>query len=77
MAVVADKVFNEALFLPSDARISLVEKFLASLNIPTHTEIESLWAKKADRQFSQIDQGEVELISGEEVFAKISQMYQI
>jgi len=76
MAVVADKIFNEALSLPSDARMSLVEKLLASLNLPTHTEIDRLWAEEAERRLSQIDRGEVELISGEEVFAKIRRNYQ-
>jgi len=71
MAVVADKVFNEALSLPSDARMSLVEKLLASLNLPTHAEIDRLWAEEAERRVSQIDRSDVELISGDEVFAKI------
>ena len=43
MVAVADKVFNEALSLPSEARMSLVEKLLASLNLPTHVEIDRLW----------------------------------
>jgi putative addiction module component (TIGR02574 family) len=76
MAVVADKVFNEALSLPSDARMSLVEKLLASLNLPTHAEIDHLWAEEAERRVSQIDRGDVELISGDEVFAKIRRKYQ-
>jgi len=73
---VAEKVFNEALSLPSDARMSLVEKLLASLNLPTHAEIDRLWAEEAERRVSQIDRGEVELISGDEVFAKIRRKYQ-
>jgi putative addiction module component (TIGR02574 family) len=76
MTVVADKVFNEALSLPSDARMSLVEKLLASLNLPTDTEIDRLWAEEAEKRVSQIDRGEVELVSGEEVFAKIRRKYQ-
>jgi putative addiction module component (TIGR02574 family) len=76
MAVVSEKVFNEALSLPSDARMSLVEKLLASLNLPTHAEIDRLWAEEAERRVSQIDRGDVELISGDEVFAKIRRKYQ-
>lgn len=76
MTAVADKIFNEALSLPSDARMSLVEKLLASLNLPTHAEIDLLWAEEAERRVSQIDQGGVELISGDEVFAKIRRKYQ-
>ena len=76
MTVVADKVFNEALSLPSDARMSLVEKLLTSLNLPTHADIDLLWAEEAERRVFQIDQGDAALISGDEVFAKIRRKYQ-
>jgi putative addiction module component (TIGR02574 family) len=76
MTVVADKVFNEALSLPSDARMSLVEKLLTSLNLPTHADINLLWAEEAERRVFQIDQGDVALISGDEVFAKIRRKYE-
>ena len=62
--------------MPADARMSLVEKLLASLNLPTHAEIDRLWAEEAERRVSQIDRGDVELISGDEVFAKIRRKYQ-
>ncbi len=75
MSINADKVFDDALALPSDARVMLVEKLLKSLNLPTQAEIDSLWAEEAERRVSQIDRGEVKLISGEEVFAKIRQKY--
>ena len=76
MTVIADKVFNDALSLPSDARISLVEKLLTSLNLPTHAEIDRLWAAEAEQRVVQIDRGDVALIAGEEVFAKIRRKYQ-
>ena len=65
MAVVADKVFNKALSLSSDVRMSLVEKLLASLKFPTPTEIDRLWDEEAERRVSQIDRGDVELIPAE------------
>ena len=75
MPNVADKVFDEALSLPADVRLGLVEKLLRSLNLPTRGEIDSLWAEEAERRVSEIDRGEVELIPGEEVFEKIRQKY--
>ncbi len=75
MATVSDKVMDEVLSLPADARISLVEKLLASLNLPTQQEIDREWAKEAERRVAQIDRGEVKLIPGEEVFAKLSQKH--
>ena len=76
MSTIANKVFEEALSLPSDERVSLVEKLLMSLNLPIQAEIDRLWVEEAERRVSQIETGEVELIPGDEVFAKIRRKYQ-
>ena len=76
MDIIADKVFDDALSLPSDARVVLVERLLESLNLPTPAEIDRLWTEEAERRISQIDQGDVDLIPGDAVFAKIRQKYQ-
>ncbi len=75
MAIALEKVIDEALLLPADARVGLVEKIIESLNLPTRPEIDRLWAEEAEKRVSQIDQGEVELIPGEEVFSKIRNKY--
>lgn len=72
---VADKVYDEALSLPADARIGLVEKLLSSLNLPTQNEIDRAWAEEAERRVDQIDRGKVKLIPGEKVFERIRQKY--
>lgn len=66
-----DRVVEEALSLPSDVRISLIEKLLTSLNLPVDEEINRLWAEEAERRVSQIEEGKAKLVPGEEVFAKI------
>ena len=77
MSVVANnKVFDKALSLPVDSRVNLVEKLIISLNLPIQTEIDRLWAEESERRVFKIDKGEVELVPGEEVFAKIRQKYQ-
>ena len=75
MAIALEKVVDEALLLPADARVGLVDKIIESLNLPTRPDIDKLWAKEADRRIKQIDQGEVALIPGEEVFSKIRNKY--
>jgi len=72
---VSDKIMDEVLSLPADLRIILIEKLLASLNLPTQSEIDRAWAEEAERRVDQIDQGEVELIPGENVFAKLRQKH--
>ena len=65
------RVIDEALSLPSNVRLSLVEKLLTSLNLPIDEEINRLWAEEAERRVSQIEEGKAKLVPGEEVFAKI------
>jgi len=75
MSLIAENIFNEVLSLPVDARVSLVEKLIVSLNLPTQEEIDHLWAKEAERRIDEIRKGKATLISGEEVFAKIQKKY--
>lgn len=75
MPTAADKVVDEALELPAEARIGLVDRLLASLNLPIRPEIDRLWAEEAERRVGETERGEVDLISGEEVFAKIRRKY--
>jgi len=42
MATTRDRVMEEALSLPADVRLSLVEKLLTSLNLPIDAEIDRL-----------------------------------
>jgi len=43
-----------------------------TIQIPTSTEIDHLWAEEAERRVQEVDNGIVELIPGEEVFKKIT-----
>ena len=76
MTTVADKVFDEALSLPADARLGLVDRLLSSLNLPTQPEIDRLWAEEAERRVAELDSGEVQSIPGEEVFERLRRKYQ-
>ncbi len=71
MTKAEQKVVDEALSLPLEARVAVVEKLLSSLNAPTQKEIDDAWAEEAERRVAQIDSGEVELVPGEEVFARV------
>jgi putative addiction module component (TIGR02574 family) len=75
MPTAADRVVDKALDLPADERIGLVDRILASLNLPTRPDIDKLWADESERRVAQLDRGEVKLVPGEEVFAKIRRKY--
>lgn len=66
-----DRVIEDALSLPTDIRLSLIEKLLISLNPPVDKEIDLLWADEAERRIAQIEEGKAKLVSGQEVFARI------
>ncbi len=71
MAATNDRVVEEALSLPADVRVSLIEKLLASLNLPVDEKTDRLWAEEAERRVTQIEEGKAKLVHGEEVFTKI------
>ena len=75
MTAMTNRVTEEALSLPADIRLNLVEKLITSLNLPIDKDIDRLWAEEAERRISQIEAGEVRLVPGEEVFSKIRAKY--
>ena len=75
MPVAAKKIIDEALSLPADARVDLVEKLLISLNSPTRAQIDRLWAEEAERRIKEIDGGKVKMVSGKKVFSDIRKKY--
>ena len=75
MTAIINRVVEEVLELPAEVRINLVDRILVSLNLPMRPDIDKIWAEEAERRVAEIDRGEVELIPGEEVFAKIRQKY--
>lgn len=66
-----DRVVEEALSLPADARLRLVERLLTSLNLPVSEANDRLWAEEAEHRVSQIEDRDVRLIPGDRVFSEI------
>lgn len=76
MTTIQDRILEEALSLPADLRLSLIENLLKSLNLPIDAEMDRLWAEEAERRLSQIETGASDMVPGEEVFSKIRAKYQ-
>jgi len=51
----------------ADLALSLIE----SLDGPADPDVEEAWRIEIERRIGQIDRGEVELIPGDEVFARL------
>ena len=72
MTALAEKVYNEALDLPTEDRLTLLDRLLHSSNLSTQKDIDQAWVEEAERRDRQIDEGTATLIPGNEVFAKIN-----
>ncbi|MEM9451817.1 MAG: addiction module protein [Cyanobacteria bacterium P01_E01_bin.6] len=69
-----DKLVQEALSLPNNLRIQLVEELLASLEAGVDETIQSEWLTEAQRRRDDIRSGVVQPISGEEALAQVRQI---
>jgi len=75
MMALSDRLVKQAMALPYDMRAALVDRLLASLNLPSQRQIDRLWAKEAERRISEIDSGKVRTVPGDKVFADIRRRY--
>jgi putative addiction module component (TIGR02574 family) len=60
--------------MPIDVRTNLVEIILASLQ-PIQKDIDELWVQEVEERISDINSGKVQLLSGEEVFQEIKEIF--
>jgi len=69
------RVFDDALALPVEQRLELVDVLLGSLNAPLDPGMERLWAEEVERRVAQIESGEAALVDGESAFAELRARY--
>ena len=61
---------SEALGLPPEDRAKLAQKLLLSLDTLSEEEVEQAWLVQADRRARELDRGDVQPISADEVRRK-------
>ena len=67
-----EQLIQEALSLPKDLRLQLVERLLDSLEVDE--SIQSEWLAEAEKRRNDIRNGLVQPIPGEEALAKVRQI---
>ena len=67
-----DQLMQEALSLPKDLRLQLVEKLLDSLEVDE--AVQSEWLTEAQKRRDDIRNGLVQPIPGEEALAQVRQI---
>jgi putative addiction module component (TIGR02574 family) len=75
MAVLAEKIYEQALELPIDERLSLIDKLLSSTNLPTQNDVDKAWLEEVERRSQDLDSGKAVLIPGEEVFRELKERF--
>ncbi|MBW8907134.1 MAG: addiction module protein [Betaproteobacteria bacterium] len=62
---------KKAAQLSEAERAELALSLIESLDGPAEADVEEAWRREIERRISQIDGGEVKLIPGDEVFARL------
>ena len=71
MEQITEKIYEQALDLPIEDRLILIDKLLISTNLPTQEDIDQAWSKEVERRSQELYNGKSKLIPGKEVFRKI------
>ncbi|MCD6532965.1 MAG: addiction module protein [Deltaproteobacteria bacterium] len=75
MPELAEKIYEQAIDLPIDDRLILIDKLLNSTNLSTQDDIDQAWSKEVELRCQELDSGKAKLIPGEEVFEKIKKRF--
>jgi putative addiction module component (TIGR02574 family) len=70
----SEEIFREAVALPHEERADLTDRLVASLVEDIPPEITSAQLAEVRRRIAQVESGEVELVPGDEVLAKVRRL---
>jgi len=71
MASILAEIKDKASRLPETERAELALSLIESLDGSPDADVEESWRLEIDRRIGQIERGEVQLIPGDEVFARL------
>jgi len=71
MSSVLSDLKKKASQLSEQERAELALSLIESLDGPPDPDVEQAWRKEIERRVGQVERGEVQLIPGEEVFARV------
>jgi len=70
VAEAREKIYSDALDLPADERLGLIDKLLESIT-PAVRSIQDAWIEEAEKRLREYRAGTVQAVPGKEVFKKI------
>lgn len=71
LALTQEELLSEIELLPIDLKREIVDRILTSIT-PINNDIDLLWIEEANERKRAIETNEISLISGSEVFQKIT-----
>ncbi|HXD32031.1 MAG TPA: addiction module protein [Pyrinomonadaceae bacterium] len=74
MSTPTDEILRELLTLPDSERARLAEQLLESLE-PQSEHNRKVWAEEAESRIDAFERGELNAVSGEEVFARLNSKF--
>ncbi len=72
MPLTAEQIYNEAILLPNESKIFLVEKLMENIESYTDRDTEALQIREAKTRRHEIRSGKVQPVPGEEALKKVS-----
>jgi putative addiction module component (TIGR02574 family) len=72
MSSSSEQVLKEALALPLQERVELVEQLLATFQSPPDPELDELWVRESEDRLDAYDRGDLKAVPSEEVFDRIN-----
>lgn len=70
----AEKLYQDALALPSETRAALTERLVASLADDVPAEIQRAHIDEVRKRIAQVESGDVKLIPGDEALADVRKL---
>jgi len=70
-----NEIIKSAMSLPSNLRASVAEMLLESLDYEDDFPVSKEWLNEIERRCKEIDEGKVELISGDEGLSQLRKKY--
>jgi putative addiction module component (TIGR02574 family) len=71
MSPETEKLLDDALHLPREARALLAEKLLESLDDDEDFEVTPEWKEEIHRRCRELDEGKAKLVPGDQVFKEL------
>lgn len=71
MSANSEQILQQALALSPQDRAEIVERLLASFQVPPDPHLDELWAREAEDRLDAYDRGELGAVPAEEVFARL------